>query len=337
MQPKVHVKAHCETFHYCAFNAHCNWLHAIVQVVGVWSIRRYSPICMSRTFCLQQFNNCDYYYLLSAVCSFTYSQKDEIQALSEDYQLKGYKQCEFHIRAPRNNFIELNFTQFFGFRSLSSMTTGNLHTEHLLDYNSDECLPPEIVVKGKNSSEKQIGRICTNSHNFENPKVFHSKLNVVNITYIWLKNHSSGFTVEFDFHHYNCKYLFIYTIYTVSSQHICACMSKMKYFARDLCARRCPCIYYIFTYRLPSRNLCFGFEWRRLSAQDGVVVIPVCSLVACIDSKNTPMLTIISLFWAAACIIIILICLSAFLSLICQRRRNWMYCRWSTCLRSQFC
>ncbi|KAL4234750.1 hypothetical protein ACF0H5_006392 [Mactra antiquata] len=156
----------------------------------------------------------------NAVCSFTYSHKDEIQALSELYQKKGYKQCEFYIRAPRNNFIELNFTRFFGFRSLSSMTTGNLQTEHSKDYSSDECLPPEIVVKGKNSSEEQIGRICTNSLNFDSPKVFHSKLNVVNITYIWLENHSSGFTVEFDFHHYNS-----------SCVHICddrVCLSDGK-------------------------------------------------------------------------------------------------------------
>lgn len=85
------------------------------------------------------------------------------------------------------------------------MTTGNLRTEHTDDFSSDECLPPEVVLKEKSRSEQPIGRICKNTHNLGSPKVFHSKLNVVKITYIWLQNHSSGFTVEFDFHHYNCK------------------------------------------------------------------------------------------------------------------------------------
>lgn len=154
------------------------------------------------------------------MCSFTYSQKDEIKALSQIYQQKGYKQCEYHIRAPRDNFIELNFTRFFGFRSQSSMTTGNLRIEETQNYDTDECLPPEVVLREKNRSDEQIGRICTNSQNLESPKVFHSKFNVVKITYIWLENHSSGFTVEFDFHHYNS-----------SCVHICddrVCLSDVQ-------------------------------------------------------------------------------------------------------------
>ncbi|XP_053401335.1 uncharacterized protein LOC123550626 isoform X2 [Mercenaria mercenaria] len=161
-----------------------------------------------------------YNTVVANVCSFTYSHKDEIRALSQHYQQKGYRQCEFHIRAPRNNFIELNFTRFFGFRSQSSMTTGNLRTEHTEDHSSDECLPPEVVLKEKNSSEEDLGRICKNTYNLGSPKVFHSKLNVVKITYIWLQNHSSGFTVEFDFHHYNS-----------SCVHICddrVCLSDVQ-------------------------------------------------------------------------------------------------------------
>lgn len=87
------------------------------------------------------------------------------------------------------------------------MTTGNLRTEHTEDHSSDECLPPEVVLKEKSESEEKLGQICTNTYNLGSPKVFHSKLNVVKITYIWLQNHSSGFTVHFDFHHYNCKYI----------------------------------------------------------------------------------------------------------------------------------
>lgn len=148
------------------------------------------------------------------MCSFTYSQKDEIKALSQLYQQKGYKQCEYHIRAPRNSFIEFNFTRVFGFRLRSSMTTGsgNLQSERSKAYeDSETCLLPEVVLEEASDAD-QIGKICTNSHNLKSPKVFHSKFNVVKITYTWVKNHSSGFTVEFDFHHYNSKYIIIFVL-----------------------------------------------------------------------------------------------------------------------------
>jgi len=157
-------------------------------------------ICKYNVYCVCVF---------SAVCSFTYSQKDEIRALSQVYQQKGYRQCEYHIRAPRNNFIEFNFTRFFGFRSRSSMTTGsgNLQSERSQTYEDTEtCLPPEVLLK-EDSDSYQIGRICTNSLHLGFPKVFHSKFNIVKITYIWVENHSSGFTVDFDFHHFNSKYI----------------------------------------------------------------------------------------------------------------------------------
>lgn len=155
--------------------------------------------------------------LLPAVCSFTYSQKDEIRALSQLYQQKGYRQCEYHIRAPRNNFIEFNFTRFFGFRSHTSMTTvsGNLQSERSQTHkDSDTCFPPEVVLN-EDSDTNEIGRICTNSRNLVFPKVFHSKFNVVKITFVWVENHSSGFTLEFDFHRYNCKYYLYLTLSVV--------------------------------------------------------------------------------------------------------------------------
>ncbi|XP_052230328.1 uncharacterized protein LOC127844276 isoform X2 [Dreissena polymorpha] len=145
----------------------------------------------------------------NAVCSFTYSQKDEITALSQLYEQNGCKGCEYNIHAPRNNFIELNFTRIFGFLSQSSMTAGNSKSEETQNNdNSDACLPPELVLneQGTDHYEQKrnlIWKICKTSHSLRLPQVFHSKLNVVKISFTWVENHSSGFTLEFDFHHFN--------------------------------------------------------------------------------------------------------------------------------------
>ena len=152
--------------------------------------------------------SCCMFFLFSAVCSFTYSQKDEIRALSLQYQSKGYKKCDYHIHAPRNNFVKLNFTNFFGFRTHRSMHSGYLKPDSDLDL----CIPPEIVIKEKegDSDLKQFVKICKNQNNLQSPKVFHSKLNYLKITYIWIENQSSGFTLDFDFHHNKSKYKLIY-------------------------------------------------------------------------------------------------------------------------------
>ncbi|XP_052815306.1 uncharacterized protein LOC128242255 isoform X2 [Mya arenaria] len=85
------------------------------------------------------------------------------------------------------------------------MTTGNLQS--VGSYNKDvksACVPPELVLTETDSDDENrqenIVRICRNSRYIGFPKVFHSKLNVVKITYIWVENHSSGFTLDFDFH-----------------------------------------------------------------------------------------------------------------------------------------
>ena len=141
------------------------------------------------------------FFLVSAVCSFTYSKRDEIQAISREYQSRGYKKCDYHIHAPRNNFIKLNFTNFFGFRTQPSMHSGYLKPS------SDLCIPPEIVIREReeDSDLQLFVKICKNQKNLQSPKVFHSSLNYLKITYIWIENQASGFTLDFEFHHNKSK------------------------------------------------------------------------------------------------------------------------------------
>ncbi|KAH3774236.1 hypothetical protein DPMN_175611 [Dreissena polymorpha] len=89
------------------------------------------------------------------------------------------------------------------------MTAGNSKSEETQNNdNSDACLPPELVLneQGTDHYEQKrnlIWKICKTSHSLRLPQVFHSKLNVVKISFTWVENHSSGFTLEFDFHHFN--------------------------------------------------------------------------------------------------------------------------------------
>jgi len=150
--------------------------------------------------------------LIVGVCSFTYSQRDRIRALSQFYEEKGYRQCQYHIRAPRNSVINLNFTRFIGFRSRTSMTTSTRQSVGSHDTEvSSLCSLPELVVSEKDSADENVARrvvkICRSSQNVQLPKVFQTQFNVVEITYTWVENHSSGFTLDFDFHLFNCKYI----------------------------------------------------------------------------------------------------------------------------------
>ena len=76
--------------------------------------------------------------------------------------------------------------------------------------NSDLCIPPEIVIREtEEDTDLQkllVGKICRNQKNLQSPKVFHSTLNYLNITYIWIENQPSGFTLDFEFHHNKSKY-----------------------------------------------------------------------------------------------------------------------------------
>ncbi|KAL3860228.1 hypothetical protein ACJMK2_010382, partial [Sinanodonta woodiana] len=148
----------------------------------------------------------------SPVCSFTYSQKDQIKALSQFYQQKGYRKCEYNIKAPRNSYIELNFTKLIGFWSHPSMPPGKLQTSSYFDPNV--CLLPELVIEEVTTTTRTVVeqydsgvvKICKNSNSYQSPKVFQSKLNSLKITFRWVQDQFSGFTLDFDFHQHrnNC-------------------------------------------------------------------------------------------------------------------------------------
>ena len=72
---------------------------------------------------------------------------------------------------------------------------------------SDLCIPPEIVIREReeDSDLQLFVKICKNQKNLQSPKVFHSSLNYLKITYIWIENQASGFTLDFEFHHNKSK------------------------------------------------------------------------------------------------------------------------------------
>ncbi|OWF51055.1 uncharacterized protein LOC110449695 isoform X2 [Mizuhopecten yessoensis] len=172
-----------------------------------------------------------------AVCSFTYSRKDRIQALSLEYQHKGYAKCLYTIQAPSNTYIELNFTDLIGFQphfGPASSTDPNFHLPNsqssastLLSSSSplssssslpvsakaEHCLPPELVIslftEGHRSHSKTF-RFCK-TNNFKTPRVFHFNVNSLQIVYIWEENVHSGFSLDIDFHQRNNKCVFYCT------------------------------------------------------------------------------------------------------------------------------
>ncbi|KAJ8302512.1 hypothetical protein KUTeg_018908 [Tegillarca granosa] len=161
------------------------------------------------------------FVFLSAVCSFTYSKKDKINASSLVYDKEGYAECEFVIKAPRNNYIVLNLTDLIGFHwypgSSGGSTTTDLNTEATnvggsykqestgIPFVRDNCLPPELIIEETFSGKEATitkNRIC-NSQSYKIPQVFHSKANLLKIIYIWIPEE-----------HNNC-------VFTVMTQNSC--------------------------------------------------------------------------------------------------------------------
>lgn len=133
----------------------------------------------------------------NAVCSFTYSKKDQIKAISSEYQEKGYRRCEYVITAPENTYIiQLNFTDLIGFKT----PQGSTSTEELTPSDSvqeENCLPPELIIAGRTLKGREINTrtIC----NYKIPQVFHYKSNFVKIIFVWVRNARSGFKLDIDF------------------------------------------------------------------------------------------------------------------------------------------
>lgn len=171
-----------------------------------------------------------------AVCSFTYSRKDRIQALSLEYQQKGYAKCIYNIQAPVNTYIELNFTDLIGFQphiGPASSTDPNFHlpnsqssastlsssssaspltsssSSFSVSAKAEHCLPPELVISLSTSlkSHTKTFRFCK-TNNFKTPRVFHFNANSLQIVYLWEENVHSGFSLDIDFHQSNNKCVF---------------------------------------------------------------------------------------------------------------------------------
>ncbi|XP_071177123.1 uncharacterized protein [Mytilus edulis] len=140
----------------------------------------------------------------NAVCSFTYSKKDKINAISSDYQQKGYeRKCEYVITAPKNSYIiQLNFTDLVGFKTLQSSTSFTPAEELTRSDTVQEgknCLPPELIIKERTLKGIEIKSRTICNYDYKLPQVFHYKSNFVKIIFVWVKNARSGFKLDIDF------------------------------------------------------------------------------------------------------------------------------------------
>lgn len=140
----------------------------------------------------------------AAVCSFTYSKKDKINAISSDYQQKGYeRKCEYVITAPKNSYIiQLNFTDLVGFKTLQSSTSFTPAEELTRSDTVQEgknCLPPELIIKERTLKGIEIKSRTICNYDYKLPQVFHYKSNFVKIIFVWVKNARSGFKLDIDF------------------------------------------------------------------------------------------------------------------------------------------
>lgn len=122
--------------------------------------------------------------MFTAECVQTFNQAPGfIETVS--VHKKGYRSCEYHIRAPQDCAIILNITSFSGFTS---------------SYSSVNCEPPRLSIteKTKSGSEVVMDLLCPGDHTF--PKVYHSTSHHIKLTYVWLPNYTSGFNLHFYFH-----------------------------------------------------------------------------------------------------------------------------------------
>lgn len=134
------------------------------------------------------------------MCSYTYANKDIINASSLVYQKQGYGRCQYAIHAPGDSYIELNFTKLFGFQPVQSGKTVNSIMANVND--SSSCNPPELLIKdvAHTGDNETVRSICTDNKNNNAPQVFQSESSTIIITFIWGAQVESGFSLDFDFH-----------------------------------------------------------------------------------------------------------------------------------------
>ncbi|ESO82661.1 hypothetical protein LOTGIDRAFT_155674 [Lottia gigantea] len=132
-----------------------------------------------------------------ADCSFTFSDSSgEIKAFSIDLENKGHSSCCYHIQAPKQYNIQLNFTQLFGF-----ILPSNNHTT---TYNS--CLPEIIIKDMMNGEEVRTETVCWQKNNSQAPQVFLSHSNSLKLIFTWRIGHRSGFHIFYHtFHKKDCE------------------------------------------------------------------------------------------------------------------------------------
>ncbi|XP_064641644.1 low-density lipoprotein receptor class A domain-containing protein 4-like isoform X2 [Lineus longissimus] len=124
--------------------------------------------------------------VLANVCSYTY--KTSPRNISASSTNTGHDKCKYYIQTSRNYYIVLNFTNIYGF------WPGHQDTKQ----NTNKCLPnlviKEITPDGK---EKEMAVICEKNHNYNPPKVFQSRTQLVQLTYSWVPGERSGFHLEY--------------------------------------------------------------------------------------------------------------------------------------------
>jgi len=153
-----------------------------------------------------------FFVSFTAVCSFTYSKKDQINAISSDYQEKGYRRCEYVIAAPKNTYlIKLNFTDLIGFKTPQGSTSLTPTKEFTPSDSEENCLPPELIIKEGTLKGREIQTRTICNFNYKIPQVFHYKSNFVKIIFVWVRNARSGFKLDIDFQK-SSEYNYIYHV-----------------------------------------------------------------------------------------------------------------------------
>jgi hypothetical protein len=107
--------------------------------------------------------------------------------------------------------------------------------DSLTDRHGDHhvCAPPEVIIRellfsdsdsdedakqplndddDHQQQQQRRSVICGRNENIQTPQVFQTKSNSLKITYVWVHNQPSGFSLDFDFHQKKSKYRFL-TIY----------------------------------------------------------------------------------------------------------------------------
>ena len=124
--------------------------------------------------------------IIFSVCSFTFTKPGRTSVT----QSIGHHRCEYFIRAPDDNTIGLNLTNFRGFGA---------------DGKEIPCMPKveirEVIVRG---TEHTLSTICHPQTNFQVPQVFQSDSHLVKLTFEW--HSSAGFVLSYSFHKRESKF-----------------------------------------------------------------------------------------------------------------------------------